>query len=89
LAATRPQGRRRLALTDSLQTGKEAQLADVLRITSPVVGRGKFVLANLILRIMPLPPAFCPSFFNLPAQIAAEEEWCWRVAYVTCWIVNA
>ena len=89
LAATRLQGRRRLALTGSLRTGKEDQLADILRMTSPVIGRGKFVQANLILRIMPRPPAFCPSFFNLLAQIAAEEDWCWRLAYVTCWIVDA
>jgi len=89
LAATRLQGRRRLALTGSLRTGKEAQLADILGMTSPIVGRGIFLRTNLILRIMPRPPAFCPPFFNLRAQIAADEEWCWRVAYVTCWIVDA
>ena len=43
-------------------------------MTSPVIGRGKFVRANLILRIMPRPPAFCPSFFNLPAPSSDEED---------------
>ena len=40
----------------SLRTGKEAQLADILLMTFPIVERGLFVRNSLVLCIMPRPP---------------------------------
>jgi len=49
----------------SVRTENEAQMADILLMTSPIVGRGIFVRSNLVLCIMPRPPAFFLSFFYL------------------------
>ena len=89
LASTRLQGRRQLSLTGSLRIGKEAQLADALRMSVAVASRGVFARRSLIMRIKPRPPASCPPLSRVRMQEATREEWWWRVAYVNSMIVVA